>query len=159
MDGIVIEFFATFLIWILYAGLIVLWFVNGKIKKEQVAYALAAGLTAWIVAQVIKLVFPTLRPFAVDGGEIGVLITPIGSAFPSAHTAMAFSLAVTIFLHDGKVGWFYLIGALIVGVARVVANVHYPVDILGGALIGTFVAIVVEKTHMFRFFEKRKSKR
>ena len=47
-------------------------------------------------------------------------------------------------------GWFYLLAAILIGVARVMANVHYPADILGGALLGTLVAIVVEKTHFFK---------
>jgi len=63
----------------------------------------------------------------INGREVDVLIKPFDSAFPSGHTAQAFALAVTIFMHDKKIGWFFLIGALAIGVARVLANVHYPV--------------------------------
>jgi undecaprenyl-diphosphatase len=157
MDDIVIEFFATFLIWILYAGLVVLWFIDGKIKKEEVIHALMAGLIAWLITLVIKNAFPTLRPFAINGREVDVLFRPNDSAFPSAHTALAFSLAVTIFLHDKVVGWIFLLAALFIGVARVFANVHYPIDILGGALIGTIIAVLVEKLHLFRLLQKRKN--
>lgn len=158
MDDIVIEFFATFLIWILYAGLIVLWFIDGKIKKEEVIHALMAGLIAWLITFAIKNAFPTLRPFAINGREVDVLFRPNDSAFPSAHTALAFSLAVTIFLHDKKAGWLFLLAALLIGVARVFANVHYPIDILGGALIGTIIAVLVEKLHLFKLFEKRRKR-
>ena len=78
------------------------------------------------------------------------LTVPADGAFPSQHAALAFALGVTIFMHDRKVGWFYLIGAIAIGIARVVANVHYPVDIIGGALLGTLVAVIVEKIHLFR---------
>jgi undecaprenyl-diphosphatase len=61
-------------------------------------------------------------------------------------------------MHDRKIGWFYLVGALVIGVARVLANVHYPIDILGGALIGTLVAVVVERAHLFQFFQKRRGR-
>jgi undecaprenyl-diphosphatase len=155
VEDITVEFFATFLIWFLFAGLIVLWFVDGRIKKEQVIHALLASLIAWIIVLLIKHFFPTIRPFIQNGGEVDVLFKPTDGAFPSAHTALAFGLAVTIFMHDRKIGWFFLIGALIVGVARVVANVHYPVDILGGALIGTLVAVVVEKVHLFKLLRRR----
>ncbi len=94
----------------------------------------------------------------LNGGEVDVLIAPTDGAFPSAHTTLAFSLAVTIFLHDKKVGFWYLLGALLIGTARVLANVHFPIDIVGGAFIGTFTAVLIEKTHMFRFLEKRKHK-
>ena len=154
-ENITVEFFATFLIWFLYAGLLILWFIDGRIKKEQVIHALLASLTAWLIVLLIKHFFPTIRPFVRNGGEVDVLFKPTDAAFPSAHTALAFSLAVTIFMHERKVGWFYLIGALMVGVARVLANVHYPVDILGGALIGSLVAVVIEKFHLFKLLGRR----
>lgn len=158
MTGTAIEFFATFLIWVLYVGLVVLWFIDGKIKKEQVIHALIAGGVAWTLTLAIKNIFPTLRPYMVNGLATGVLFTPTDGAFPSAHTAMAFSLAVTIFIHDGKVGWAYLFGALLIGVARVVANVHYPIDILGGAMVGTAVALIIGKLHMFKLPGKIRKK-
>jgi undecaprenyl-diphosphatase len=156
MQDLTIGFFATFLIWILYAGLVVLWFIDGKIRKEQVIHALLAGMTAWVITQLIKNIFPTVRPFMLNGLDTDVLITPTNSAFPSSHTALAFSLAVTIFMHDRKVGWWYLLGALLIGTARVLANVHYPIDIIGGAFIGTLTAVIVEKRHMFKFLTKKK---
>ncbi len=159
MHDLIIEFFATFFIWFLYAGLIVLWFIDGRIKKEQVIHALLASLAAWIITLLIKHFFPTIRPFVRNGGGVDVLFRPTDAAFPSAHTALAFSLAVTVFMHDRRVGWFYLAGALIIGVARVLANVHYPVDILGGALIGTLVAVVAEKVHFFELLHKVRKKR
>jgi undecaprenyl-diphosphatase len=158
MQDFVIMFIATFLIWFLYAGLIVLWFIDGKIKKEQVAHAILAGLIAWIITLLIKHFFPTIRPFIANGEGVDVLIRPTDSAFPSAHTALAFGLAVTIFLHDKKVGWFFLVGALSIGIARVLANVHYPVDILGGAFLGTLTAVIVEKVHLFQLISRIKKR-
>lgn len=155
LEDITVEFFATFFIWFFYASLIILWFIDGRIKKEQVIHALLASLIAWTLGMLIKHFFPTIRPFIRNGGEVDVLIRPTDAAFPSAHTALAFSVAVTIFLHDRKIGWIYLISALIIGVARVLANVHYPVDILGGAFIGTLVAVIAEKVHLFKLLNKR----
>lgn len=155
MDGVIIGFFATFLIWILYTGLLVLWFVDGRIRKEQVLHSLFAGVIAWGIAWAVKTLFPTVRPFVLNGRGTDVLIAPSDSAFPSAHTALAFSLAVTIFMHDRRVGFWYLLAAFLIGAARVLANVHYPMDIVGGAFIGTLIAVIVEKTHMFRFLSKK----
>ena len=157
MQDITVEFFASLFIYLLFAGLVVLWFIDGKIKKEQVFHAILACTYTAIVVFLIKYFFPTLRPFLINGREVGVLIRPMDGAFPSGHTAQAFALAVTIFMHDRKVGWFYLIGALVIGTARVLANVHYPVDIFGGAFIGTMVAVVVEKAHLFEFLRKKRS--
>ena len=136
-----------------------MWFIDGRIKKEQVIHALLAGFIAWLLVMLIKHLFPTVRPFVLDGRGVDVLFKPTDSAFPSAHTALAFALAVTIFMHDRRVGWFYLIGALLIGVARVLANVHYPVDILGGALIGTLIAVIVERLHFFDLVKRPIPKR
>ena len=153
MEDIIIEFFATFFIYFLFTGLIILWFIDGKIKKEQVFHALLACIFTAIIVFFIKYFFPTLRPFMINGRGVNVLIKPLDGAFPSWHTAQAFVLAVTIFMHDRRVGWFFLIGALAVGIARVLANVHYPVDIFGGALVGTLVAVVAEKAHVFELLK------
>lgn len=153
--NLAIEFFASVFLWILFAGLLVLWTLDGKIKKEQVIHALLSCLLAWAVVVTIKFFFPTIRPFVINGKGVGVIVAPFDGAFPSWHTAMAFALSVTIFMHDKKVGLLYLLGAILIGVARVYANVHYPMDILGGTFIGTLVAVVVEKVHLFRLLKRK----
>lgn len=158
LENILIEFFATFLIFFLIGGLIVLWFIDGKIKKEQVVHALAAVFIAYLIAVIIKHLFPTLRPYITNGREVEILFKPADGAFPSGHTAEAFALAVTIFMHDRRVGWFFLTGAMGIGIARVLANVHYPIDIVGGALLGTLVAVIVEKTHFTKIFSSKKTR-
>lgn len=157
MDTI-ITFLASFLIWFMYAGLLVLWVIDGKIKREQVAHALLATTVAWLIAEGVKLLIPTMRPFSINGSAIYTFTLPTDGAFPSAHTATAFALAVTIWLHDRKVGWLYLGAALLVGWARVLANVHWPQDILGGIILGIIVAFVVEKVHLFHLFTHLKKK-
>ncbi|HTK03736.1 MAG TPA: phosphatase PAP2 family protein [Alphaproteobacteria bacterium] len=148
MQNLLVEFLASFLIYLMFAGLIILWFVDGKIKKEQVLHALFAAFTAYAITAIIKILFPTMRPFRVEHDLLPLTLTiPNDGSFPSGHTAEAFALAITVWLHDKKVGWIYLIVALLVGAGRVLAHVHYPIDIVGGALIGTLVAVVVEKIH------------
>ncbi|MEK7498006.1 MAG: phosphatase PAP2 family protein [Patescibacteria group bacterium] len=149
MTDSLISFFATFFIWIMFLGLVVLWFIDGKIKKEQVLHACLSIILAWTFAEMIKEIYHTTRPFILEGKNPLVMFIPAANgSFPSSHTAAAFALALTIWLHDKKVGFFYLIAALLVGAARVLANVHYPVDILGGAVLGIIVAYMIEKAHI-----------
>ena len=147
MEDLIIVFFADFFIYLLFVGLLVLWFIDGKIKKEQVVHALFASFFAYLLAVLIKHFFPTLRPFMVDHREIDVLFRPDSGSFPSEHTIIAFALSVTVFLHDRRVGWWFLASSLLIGIARVLANVHYPIDIVGGAFLGTIVAVIVERVH------------
>jgi undecaprenyl-diphosphatase len=155
MGNLAVTFLASFLIWFLYAGLLILWFVDGKIKKEIVIHALLASLTAWLLAEFIKSLIPTARPFLLNGNPIKTLTFPFDGAFPSAHAAAAFALAVTVWFHDRKVGWIYLASALIIGIARVIANVHYPQDILGGATLGILVSFSIKKLSLSKLLRKK----
>jgi len=152
--NIFITFAASFLLWFMLFGLLILWFVDGKIKKEQAVHAIFAFGSAWILAHVIKAFFPTLRPFQVNGGPVEVVLPLANGGFPSGHSAAAFALAVTIWKHDKKVGLAFLIAALFVGAGRVLANVHYPIDIVGGMVLGVIDSLLVEKLHFRKLFKK-----
>ena len=151
MTDLLITFLASFLIWLMFGGLLILWLIDGKFKKEQVLHALLAVAVAWGVAQVIKAIFPTVRPFELNGLTPLTLLPSSDGAFPSGHTAAAFALATTIWLHDKKVGSAFVVAAIVVGVARVWGNVHYPIDIVGGAVLGAITAFVIEKVHLRKF--------
>ncbi len=148
--NLLITFAASFLLWFMYAGLIILWLIDGRMKREQVLHALAAGFVAWLAAEIIKQIFPSFRPFVTDGQTPLTLTIPgiNDGSFPSGHTAAAFGLASSLWLHKRKTGWLYLFLALAVGAARVLAHVHYPVDILGGALLGILTAFALDKLHL-----------
>lgn len=154
-DGI-ITFLASFLIWFMFAGLILLWVIDGRIKREEALHALFSFFLAWAAAEIIKRAVPTERPFQINGFTPLTTTKPTDGAFPSGHTAAAFALSTTIWLHDKKVGWVYMILGLVVGAARILANVHYPVDILGGALVGILTAFLVEKVHLFALLARIK---
>jgi len=140
----------------MFLGIFVLWVVDGKIKKEQALHALLSSLVAWMVVEMLKSLTETARPFVVNGADPLTLTVPNGYAFPSAHTAIAFAIAITIWLHDRTVGYVFLALAVLVGVGRIIANVHYPVDVIGGAVIGIIVALLIENIHPERLLKKKR---
>lgn len=145
-----ITFLASVLIWLMFFGLVVLWIVDGKIKKEIVIHAVFSALVAWILTEVIKNFIPSVRPFHLNGLDPLTLTVPQDGAFPSTHTAAAFAMSLTVFFHDRKVGFLYLAMAGLVGIARILAHVHYPLDIIGGAIIGIIISYISEKKHLFK---------
>jgi len=143
-----ITFLASFLIWVMFAGLLAMWLIDGRIKREQVLHALLASLIAWVVTEVVKSFFPTLRPFQVNGAPPLTITIPSTHAFPSFHAAVAFAVATTIFLHNKKLGLIFVVFALLVGLGRIWSNVHSFIDIIGGGIIGVVTAIAVERVHL-----------
>ncbi len=151
-----ITFLASYLIWLLLAGLVYLWIIDGRVKKEVAMHALLAYFTSWTVAYFLKIFFHTTRPFLISQIPPLTVTIPQDYAFPSGHTAMAFGLAVTVFRHNRRWGTFFIIIASLVGAGRVWAHVHWPIDILGGAIVGTIVAIAIEKIHIYPLLHRTK---
>ncbi len=65
-------------------------------------------------------------------------------SFPSGHTAAAFAVATgLVYAFRGRRRWLWLGPAAFVGVSRVACGVHFPLDVIGGALLGTGVSAAV----------------
>ncbi len=105
--------------------------------------ALSLGV-AYLSSYILKLFFAAARPF-----ESMPFITPVfgetGHAFPSSHAAVFSALAFSIFFLHKKAGMVFMVLALFIGMARIVAGVHFPIDILGGFVLGALVAYLVKK--------------
>lgn len=99
----------------------------------------AAGVSAWLVAQGGKALVGRERPSGVRLREVGD-----GFGFPSGHTAVAFALAVAVAAAVlPRWRWLPFLLATLVGLARMHVGAHYPLDVVGGALVGLAVALVV----------------
>lgn len=87
------------------------------------------------------------RPFVVSSAiEPLVAKSADSPAFPSGHAVAAFGIAWGLFLWDRRVGAFALVLAAAVAVGRVAVGVHYPSDVIGGALVGILSSWIVFKT-------------
>ena len=70
-------------------------------------------------------------------------------SFVSGHACNGFGLALItlLFLRNKKWTWFILIWASIVSYSRIYLGVHYPADLVAGAILGTCLALAVYKIH------------
>ena len=143
-------FLANYLIWLLFFVVIFFGFLPPSKKGETLSKAntfksiLGALLGGSFTLFVGQFIFRA-RPFAAR--EVNLLINPpiTIASFPSLHTTLAFALACTLFLFSKKIGIWFLIIATLIGIARVYVGVHYPSDILFGAVIGCLSGYLIKK--------------
>jgi undecaprenyl-diphosphatase len=106
--------------------------------KEIFRVIIACGV-AWLLAEVLKLFFKTPRP-PLALHNVHALFSETGYAFPSGHAIFFSAIAVSLYFINKKVGYWFIFFALLIGLARITAGVHFPMDILGGFIIGSLVA-------------------
>lgn len=107
-------------------------------KYQTYARVMMAGLTAYVAAKIIGLLYQpeVLRPFEVMGVDAGASFLN-NPGFPSDHAlfTMAITLAVLFGAKQKKLAVVCLILTLLVGLGRVIALVHTPFDVVGGLVI------------------------
>jgi undecaprenyl-diphosphatase len=103
---------------------------------------LAIALADWS-ATALKALFDRDRP-PVDYAEPKTLVpVPHDASFPSGHAATSFAAATMLSFAFPRLAPALFILAAAVAFSRVYVGVHYPLDIIGGALLGVLVAIAL----------------
>jgi len=147
---------AEYLIYLVPVILIVLWFWpvspgasrGGPRESKKVALrATFAGLVAWLLASnIIGRAINRPRPFESSGVHEILFHRPTYS-FPSDHAAFLFALSFSFWLSGyKKLATVVFIASLLIGAARIAVGVHFPSDIISGAILGIFIARLI---HLF----------
>ena len=128
-------------------ALVGVWFVGkDRVARQRHQIGVFVALTSMgcssLVVFTINAMYFRPRPF-VDLDVARLFYPPTDSSFPSNAIAAAFGLAAVVWGINRPLGTLLLIGASLYGLARIYAGVHYPLDIIGGALIGAAVSVVM----------------
>lgn len=100
-------------------------------------------------SSVIKPFFQRPRPcHSVDGSPVVQQVHLLvhcggGKSFPSSHAVNNFAVATLFAFFYRRWTWAFFTWAALVGVSRVTVGVHFPSDILGGAVLGAGVAALL----------------
>ena len=99
-----------------------------------------AGVIGLLIYKWIKLLTERARPFTVSS-TIALGTAPLDQySFPSGHTLHAVSFSLIAIHYYPMLGWLLIPMAFLIALSRVVLGLHYPTDVLAGAVIGTTLA-------------------
>lgn len=91
---------------------------------------------------IIKPIVSRLRPCVLNSTVDLIVSVPFDASFPSGHTLFAFSAATILFIYHKGWGLAAYAFACVMGFSRMYLYVHFPTDVLLGAIFGVILAIV-----------------
>lgn len=110
-------------------------------KKEIVIFSLITLPIIFIISRICAAMYFNPRPF-VENQFLALIPHKANNGFPSDHTLLSSAVAMVVWHFNKKIGWFLLVLALIVGLARVYVGVHHYIDIFASIII-SFVTITI----------------
>ncbi|WP_286896284.1 MULTISPECIES: phosphatase PAP2 family protein [Sphingobacterium] len=127
-------------------GLLVAGAVNDdKAMRQNALYVASSTAVTALVNVGLKHIFKRSRPFKKYPNFISVR-TAGGYSFPSGHTSSAFATASALSRAYSK--WYVVAPSLLwassVGYSRIYLGVHFPSDVLAGAVLGTGAAFALD---------------
>lgn len=120
-----------------------------KTRKVGIVMAIAIIMNALVVNVCIKNVVARTRPYDAFEDIIRLIGIQSDYSFPSGHTSVAFSSVMAMQLafekkKQKRLVIYAWILACCIGFSRLYLGVHYPSDVLCGALIGMMSALIAK---------------
>ena len=114
-----------------------------KYLKMVIQAFLSAVLARFVIVNFIRWIWQRPRPFMDN--HVNLLLTHNSSSFPSGHAAFFFALSTIVYLYNKKAGILFFIASFLICLARVFVGIHWPSDVLAGAIVGVFSGWLVYK--------------
>ena len=117
-------------------------------KKYRVTgIMLAVGLIGSLLIGniVLKPLVGRMRPFQVKEGIDLLIAAPRDFSFPSGHTLSSVISATILLLREKKIGYAATVTAFLIAFSRLYLYVHFPTDIIAGAVIGIIIGFLSVK--------------
>ena len=129
-------------------------------KTRKAGFLTLCGVAATLICNslILKNLFDRARPFVENPSLIPFIESigmelPTDSSFPSGHTFVSFCCAIILCMQLKKKWPFIYIFSALVAFSRIFLCVHYPTDVLAGAIIGTIIGLCI---HFFANFVCKK---
>ena len=128
------------IIWIVLAAVLL---ILPKTRKAGIIVAAALLMDLILCNLILKNLVARVRPYDVNTAIAIRIKKPLDFSFPSGHTAASFAAMTALFLAKMKKAWIAaLVLAVLIAFSRLYFYVHYPTDVLGGAIVGILSGII-----------------
>jgi len=126
-------------IWIV---LTLMLFISKKYRKVGATMLIALMLDVTVCNVILKPLIARIRPCDINTSVHLLISRPTDYSFPSGHTAASFAAVSALYFSKRKfwIPAFFL--AILIAFSRLYLYVHYPTDILAGALIGMIIGYI-----------------
>jgi len=123
-----------------YALMLALLVIDPVGAAMPVAHMIAVGLVCTAIYKALKRGTLRPRPYQVHASIAAGALPLDRFSFPSGHTLHAVAFTLTAIAYYPPLVWLLAPFTLLTGVSRTVLGLHYPSDVLAGAVIGALVA-------------------
>ncbi len=131
--------------------------ISAKAKYRRCSITMLIGLIAGVLIGnlIVKNAVRRDRPCWIIEIQNMLIENPQDFSFPSGHTLSSFCAASILFYYDKRLGVPAFGAAVLIAFSRMYLYVHFPTDILGGALMGILIAcLTVKVTNKYIFKSK-----
>lgn len=112
----------------------------------MVAEAIVSALvSSFVLTDFIRWLWFRPRPFVALNFAPLINQSAKEASFPSGHASFYFALSTIIFFYNKKAGILFYIASFFIVIARVFVGVHWPSDILAGAILGILTGWLLNK--------------
>ncbi|MDD4661895.1 MAG: phosphatase PAP2 family protein [Candidatus Pacebacteria bacterium] len=139
-------FLAEYLAYVLALILIIAFLYSVKGRVMVIISLVAGFISRMLIKPAIVLLLARQRPY--ECLENFSLLIPVSvndslESFPSGHAIFFFAISTVVYNFNKKLGIFFFIASFLMGIARIFIGVHFPTDILAGAILGVLIGICI----------------
>ena len=152
----------------LWIALLIILLCIPKTRRAAMIGAATLLLTFIVTNLCLKPLIGRTRPYEVIEGLTRIIEKQSDRSFPSGHTANSMAVGVSLWrvskkyeiIGDKKLyfpkaaGWAVLVWSVLVGLSRLYVGVHFPTDVLGGAIVAILNTVIVFTVYK-KWFEKK----
>lgn len=133
--------YSIFVVAIIFVLAFVSWI---KLQPFLILRGATTALGAWLISQGINILTAIERPFVKLSDITPLFMHGLNDSFPSGHGTIMFVLAFYAYRQRPTIGLVLLILGILSSAARVMAGIHYPMDIFGSIILAYIGVLLVE---------------